>query len=71
MTIPWECIKPEYKWAAKDDDGHIYVYTEKPKAGAGAYQWSCREGVYHSVMAMFGVDAGSVMWNDSLTQRPE
>ena len=30
LDIPWKFIKPEFKWAAMDDEGNIYLHADKP-----------------------------------------
>ena len=41
LVIPWEHIKPEYKWAAMDESGSLWVYKGKPKAGDSAWGYPC------------------------------
>lgn len=74
LIIPWEALKADYRWAAKDEDGEIYVYTEKPKPdslGLGLGYWRY-EGLNYRVDAvMITQDPDNIGWKESLIQRPE
>lgn len=67
LVIPWDHIKPEYKWAAMDESGSIWVYQSKPAASGSAWQ---------SQKGLDGIDALNISttgidWRESLTARPE
>ena len=56
LVIPWGHIKPEYKWAAMDEDGSLFV--------------SGNRGLWGSI-AVLDIDTAGIDWKDSLVQRPE
>ena len=67
LDIPWQFIKPEFKWAAMDKNGEIYLYLEKPE---------CKDGYFYSINYMslgdiLNIDTTGVDWKTSLTQRPD
>lgn len=67
LIIPWEHIKPEYKWAAMDANGQVSVYENKPNAGVEYWKdvaWGV--GCY-----CLNIDTTGIDWRDSLVQRPE
>ena len=66
-VIPWDAIKPEYIWAARDEDGKIYVYAKKPIFG-GSCCWL--GGRYFGISFLVGCVPGTVDWSDSLQRRP-
>lgn len=62
LVIPWEHIKPEYKWAAMDEDGEIYFFKQKP-----------RKDAYPDAMqsCLLNINTTGIDWRESLVQRPE
>lgn len=67
LVIPWEHIKPEYKWAAMDEyEGNVYFYKVEPKLGRE--EWS--GGVVGKASAI-NIDTTGIDWRESLTARPE
>ena len=70
LNIPWEHIKPQYKWAAMDASGDIDVFEDKPDiSGSGWWVKSC-EGLGFSCLDALNIDTTSIDWRESLTQRP-
>lgn len=68
-TIPWEHIKPEYKWAAMDECGYWYCYKKKPETGI--YGWFCKGlGVGSGSMKAVAFPEGNMPWDQSLVERP-
>lgn len=67
MNIPWEFIKPEYKWAAKDENGNICLYTERPRIDGNMWRGWFPTQLYNKA---FIIDPGTVRWKDSLQERP-
>jgi hypothetical protein len=68
LNIPWEYIKPEYKFAAMDEGGKVFVYALEPIL-AGTTSW-------HSASEWWGlapltIDTDGIDWRESLTKRPE
>jgi len=66
LVIPWEHIKPEYKWAAMDDDGSVYVYKTEPEIRLGS--WS---GGFAASASALNINTTGIDWRESLTARPE
>lgn len=75
LVIPWEVIKPEYKWAAMDSDDRIFFFEKEPQIERSEY-WRY-EPNYGDLEDGFGtlsvlnLDTGGVNWEQSLVQRPE
>ena len=69
LIIPWEHIKPEYKWAAMDVDGFVVLATFK-LAQRNDGVWVCMDGKMADVVAL-NIDTTGIDWRDSLVQRPE
>lgn len=70
LNIPWEIIKPEYKWAAMDDNGKVCVFTTEPVTGYGYWHNPDKCGNFESITAL-NIDTTGISWENSLTQRPE
>lgn len=69
LDIPWEIIKPEYKWAAMDSDGNIALFLARPTSHRtfGIWESLCESS---DLMAL-NIDTAGISWENSLTQRPE
>lgn len=67
LVIPWKVIRPEYKWAAMDDSGAVWVYAEKPYANDSA--WGSCDGL--ETIDALNIDTAGIDWRESLTARPE
>ncbi len=69
IYIPWEAVNDKWQWAAKDDDGEVWLYDEKPECICSGefrtYNDMC------STVALKGVKPGNKPWNQSLIQRPK
>lgn len=66
LIIPWAVIKPEYKWAAMDEDGTVCFYVAKPQA--------CADGWYsggYEAQVILNIDITGIDWCESLVQRPD
>lgn len=66
LVIPWEHIKPEYKWAAMDEDGCLCLYKAKPEIGSGVWGVDAYAGA-----EALNIDTTGIDWRESLAQRPE
>lgn len=69
LIIPWDVIKPEYKWAAIGFDGakSVAVFTHEPSISDDAWN-------YQSSMATvdaLNIDTTGINWRESLVQRPK
>lgn len=68
LVIPWEVIKPEYKWAAMDGDGSIFVYDVEPNLSL--HDWVRNGGLPECIDAL-NINTTGIDWRESLVQRPE
>lgn len=65
LVIPWGHIKEEYKWAAMDRYGDVYLYKEKPRLISDCF---AGEWCYTT---MLNINTTGIDWRESLTARPE
>lgn len=78
LVIPWDVIKPEYKWAAMDECGRVFLYEEKPSLvryknkcfddRSEHYGWTGGGGF---LPCCLNIDTTGIDWRESLVQRPE
>lgn len=66
LVIPWEHIKPEYKWATMDEDGCVFFYQDKPEIGAVGFG-----SADYAFASALNIDTTGIDWRESLVQRPE
>lgn len=66
IELPWHVISPEYQWAARDANGAVWVYAEKPSMRFG--MWT---GVYAQDCNHLIHKPGNKPWDQSLVKRPE
>ena len=70
LTVRWEHMPTWAKWAARDEDGAIWVFEEFPKLWSDV--WGRGDGDRNRIDQFPGLsDPGTVDWRDSLIQRPE
>lgn len=69
LVIPWEHIKPEYKWAAMDESGEIYIFDCRPSPDAD--QWVPSGDKAIMVNGVLNINTTGIDWRESLTARPE
>ena len=67
LVIPWGHIKPQYKWAAMDEDGDVYFFDFKPMLDV--VQWLPSDGDF--MQSCVNIDTTGIDWRESLVQRPE
>lgn len=67
LIIPWDVIKPEYKWAAMNDDEAVWLYDRKPEIYMDE-RWAIMGCCSPSVL---NIDTTGIDWRESLVQRPE
>ena len=61
ISLPWAALDARWKWAARDEDGSVWVYDERPDIGI------CLE-----ITGLFSdFDPGNKPWNESLIRRPD
>lgn len=71
LIIPWDAIKPEYKWAAKDADDRIHLFSVEPLKCAGAWGNGVDAGNYFPWPDWLNIqDPDNIDWKDSLVERP-
>ena len=68
LVIPWDVIKPEYKWAAMDEDGGVWFFGEKPGIDGDDKYWGGGKDFCQSPL---NIDTTGIDWRESLVQRPE
>lgn len=68
LVIPWEHIKPEYKWAAMDDDGSVWFFDTKPCIDGDDKYWGGGKSFCQSPL---NINTTGIDWRESLTARPE
>lgn len=66
LVIPWGVIKPEYKWAAMDENGLVHLFGDKPKMYGDGFV-----GEIVCNTRALNIDTAGIDWRESLTQRPE
>lgn len=71
LEIPWEHIKPEFKWAVIGFKGAqgVVLYTKEPHLIEDEDAW-CYQSSMETIGAM-NIDISGIDWRESLTQRPE
>ena len=69
LVIPWEHIKPEYKWAAMDADGEVYAFDLRPSDDAD--QWVPTGDKAIMINGVLNINTAGIDWRESLTARPE
>lgn len=68
LDIPWQFIKPEFKWAAIDENGDIFLHIDKPVLGNSYWlNYAPCKRINDTV----NIDTTGVDWKTSLTQRPD
>lgn len=67
LVIPWEVIKPEYKWAAMDSDCSLFVYDVEPNLST--HDWVRNGGLPECIDAL-NINTTGIDWRESLVQRP-
>ena len=68
-SIDWSHVEPEFKLMARDEEGMVWLYTEKPSKED--FCWFRRSGVAVKAIAFASYHKGTVGWQDSLVERPE
>ncbi len=66
LVIPWEHIKPEYKWAAMNEAGSVFLHEHKPVLQG--VEW-CSYSACNT--RSLNINTTDIDWRESLTQRPE
>lgn len=69
LVIPWEHIRPEYKWAAMGRRNEVKLFIEKPKMDHG--RWISANCGGFNYLDVLRIDKDGIDWRESLTARPE
>lgn len=68
--IDWVHIAPNFKFCARDEDGSVYVFVEKPYVPEGSDVWAGSGGAARLAKYWQGVfTQGDIPWNKSLLIR--
>lgn len=65
LAIPWEHIKPEYRWAAMDENYTLWAFEDKPKMLNSMYRSDRQQS-----LKVLNIDISGISWRDSLVERP-
>lgn len=70
LDILWELIEDEWKWAAMDGNGRVFIYTEKPKSKPTPGRWVSSGGDYSRYPLKIS-KPDVKYWAKTLTERPQ
>ncbi len=68
IVVPWEAIDPQWKWAARDFDGRVYLFEDKPFMRDEFWDSLKKFVCVSNVLKNFA--PGSKSWDKSLIERP-
>ena len=71
IELPWHVISPEYRWAARDESGDIYVYESEPFVSNALRLWVGDDAKYCNHLIHLIHKPGNKPWDQSLIKRPE
>lgn len=71
LNIPWDRIKPEFRFAAKSEDGRITLFTEEPAFFEDDGEWAAPGCIAGINRVISDLDPDNVAFYDSLTVRPK
>lgn len=70
IICPWSALDDRWQHVARDEDGQVWVYTEKPEASHD--YWRANTGERWRIDGLLvGVYPGNKPWSESLIRRPE
>ena len=70
LDVKWESVPDKFNWAAKDQDGRIFLYATKPKLYDDR-QWRTNDGSSERLDRDLLNSEPTVCWENSLTQRDQ
>lgn len=70
LDIPWQFIKPEYKWAVMDEDENVFLFEDEPTIGDTYWHNEDGRGDVSNTKCLV-LDTTGIQWQHSLTQRPD
>ena len=65
---PWAALDACWKWAARDEGGYVWVYSERPDLGQRV--WTTGSSCIEITDLFANFDPGNKPWNESLISRP-
>lgn len=68
-VIPWSFLASRFVWAARDEDGRTYAYSNKPERGPGV--WLGKGFTPHRLDILLDIKHGGRPWHGTLQRRPE
>lgn len=73
LTIPWEVLSDDYRWAARQADGYICITNKELFVQAGFWVTAKSSGSTTAIpgSALKGVKPGNKHWTSSLVERPK
>ena len=70
-VYPWDALRGDIMWCARDSNGTAYGYLTKPSVCNIYHTFDCdSEGEYHQLGGFKDYTPGTVNWKDSLQKRP-
>lgn len=67
-SIDWSHVSDKFKYLAKDENGSIFIYENKPEIKHVV--WWIDGSAYANVSAFKSLDVGDCDWTESLVERP-
>ena len=67
--IPWDVLRDEFKWAARDENGNVWVHSSLPESGHTC--WVSDSDYVACLDFLNAIDPGTCDWKDSLVERPK
>ena len=68
ISLPWAALNDRWQWVARDENGNVWVYDERPDTGIRV--WTTN-GLCLEVTDLFAnFDPGNKPWSESLIRRP-
>ena len=69
-SIDWSHVHPDYKYLARDEDGLVYIYKDKPHICEYGDAW-LGSGGFSGASAFLTLKPGNCDWTESLVERPK
>lgn len=70
MSIDWSALKPEWKYAARDANWRVHVFTCRPEKSR--IEWYTDEDEFSRIDDLLSIfNPGTVDWKDSLIARTD
>ena len=60
-------LLPKWRWMAMDENGYVYVYTDRPKCGA--VDWAGTD--YSRIDRLIPISFDGIPWEKAVIERPE